>query len=50
MIMPQINNPLNKTNMRTDVKLQNEYNESVRIPRDSRYTNYGVYLPKTLTL
>ena len=36
--------------MRTDVKFQNEYKESVGIPRDSKYNNYGMYLPKTLTL
>lgn len=36
--------------MRTDVRLQNEYKESVRISRDSKYNNYGMYLPKTLTL
>jgi hypothetical protein len=36
--------------MRTDVKFQNEYKESVRILRDLRYNNYGMYLPKTLTL
>ena len=35
--------------MRTDVK-QSEYKEPVRIPRDSRYTNYGMYMPKSLTL
>ena len=36
--------------MRTDMKVQNEYKEPVRISRDSRYTNYGMYLPKSLTL
>lgn len=36
--------------MRTDVKFQNEYKEPIRIPRDSRYTNYGMYLQKSLTL
>lgn len=36
--------------MRTDVELQNEYKKPVRIPRDSRYTNYGMYLLKTLIL
>lgn len=37
--------------MRTDVESQSEYKESVRIPRDSKYTNYGMYLPKnSLTL
>lgn len=35
--------------MRTDEKVQNEYKEPLWIPRDSRYTNYGMYLQKSLT-